>query len=47
MLAVGFSLDEIQNDITNTPASFEPSLDYIVVKILALRLKNLLVFLAL
>ncbi len=33
MLAVGFSLDEIQNDITNTPASFEPSLDYIVVKI--------------
>ncbi len=33
MLAVGFSLDEIKNDITNTPASFEPSLDYIVVKI--------------
>lgn len=33
MLAVGFSLDEIKNDITNTPASFEPALDYIVVKI--------------
>ncbi|WQT69149.1 carbamoyl-phosphate synthase large subunit [Helicobacter pylori] len=33
MLAVGFSLDEIKNDITDTPASFEPSLDYIVVKI--------------
>jgi carbamoyl-phosphate synthase large subunit len=34
MLAVGFSLDEIPNDITRvTPASFEPSLDYVVVKI--------------
>lgn len=33
MLAVGFSLDEIQNDITGTPASFEPSIDYIVTKI--------------
>ena len=33
-LAVGFSLDEIQNDITlQTPACFEPSLDYVVVKI--------------
>ncbi|MBK5227743.1 MAG: carbamoyl-phosphate synthase large subunit [Actinobacteria bacterium] len=33
-LAVGYSLDEIPNDITHkTPASFEPSIDYIVVKI--------------
>lgn len=33
-LAIGYSLDEIQNDITkSTPASFEPTLDYIVVKI--------------
>ncbi len=32
-LAVGYSLDEIQNDITQeTPASFEPTLDYCVVK---------------
>lgn len=33
LLAVGFSLDEIKNDITATPASFEPVLDYIVTKI--------------
>ncbi len=33
LLAVGFSLDEIKNDITGTPASFEPSIDYIVTKI--------------
>jgi len=33
-LAVGYTLDEIQNDITReTPASFEPSIDYCVVKI--------------
>ena len=33
-LAIGYSLDEIPNDITQkTPASFEPTLDYIVVKI--------------
>ncbi len=33
-LAVGYSLDELPNDITKkTPASFEPSLDYCVVKI--------------
>ena len=33
-LAVGFTLDEITNDITRTtPASFEPVMDYIVVKI--------------
>lgn len=32
-LAIGYTLDEIQNDITRvTPASFEPTLDYIVVK---------------
>lgn len=34
LVAVGFTLDEIPNDITReTPASFEPSLDYVVVKI--------------
>ncbi len=34
MLAVGYTLDEIPNDITKkTPASFEPSIDYVVVKI--------------
>ncbi len=33
-LAVGYTLDEISNDITrHTPASFEPSIDYVVVKI--------------
>src|SRR5439155_6659757 len=33
-LALGYTLDEIPNDITReTPASFEPSLDYVVVKI--------------
>ena len=33
-LAVGYSLDEIPNDLTRTtPASFEPTLDYVVVKI--------------
>jgi carbamoyl-phosphate synthase large subunit len=32
-LAVGYTLDEITNDITGvTPASFEPSIDYVVVK---------------
>src|SRR3954451_16669573 len=32
-LAVGYTLDEIPNDITKrTPASFEPALDYVVVK---------------
>ncbi|MCX2682644.1 carbamoyl-phosphate synthase large subunit [Campylobacter sp. MIT 21-1685] len=33
LLAVGFRLDEITNDITGTPASFEPVVDYIVTKI--------------
>ncbi len=33
-LAVGYSMDELSNDITReTPASFEPALDYVVVKI--------------
>ncbi len=33
-LAIGYTLDEIANDITRaTPAAFEPSLDYVVVKI--------------
>ena len=35
LLAVGYTLDELKNDITNgkTPASFEPSIDYVVTKI--------------
>jgi len=34
LLAIGYTLDEIPNDITGqTPASFEPALDYVVVKI--------------
>ena len=34
LLAVGYSLDEIANDITGeTPAAFEPTLDYVVVKV--------------
>jgi carbamoyl-phosphate synthase large subunit len=33
LLAVGFTLDEIQNDITGTTASFEPVIDYIVTKV--------------
>ena len=33
-LAIGYTLDEIENDITKvTPASFEPTLDYVVVKV--------------
>lgn len=33
-LAIGYSLDEVQNDITKvTPASFEPTIDYVVTKI--------------
>ncbi len=33
-LAVGYTLDEVRNDITReTPASFEPSIDYVVVKV--------------
>ncbi len=33
-LAVGYTLDELKNDITvTTPASFEPTLDYVVIKI--------------
>ena len=34
-LAVGFTLDELRNDITGgvTPASFEPSIDYVVTKV--------------
>lgn len=34
LLAVGYTLDELKNDITkHTPSSFEPSIDYVVVKI--------------
>ena len=32
-LAIGYTLDEIPNDITARPPSFEPTLDYIVVKV--------------
>ena len=33
-LAIGYTLNELQNDITGTtPASFEPSIDYVVTKI--------------
>ena len=34
-LAVGYTLDELDNDITNgrTPASFEPTIDYVVTKV--------------
>src|SRR3712207_6513111 len=33
-VAIGYTLDEIRNDITQeTPASFEPTLDYVVVKV--------------
>jgi carbamoyl-phosphate synthase large subunit len=33
-LALGYTLDEVKNDITKTtPASFEPSIDYVVVKV--------------
>ena len=34
-LAVGYTLDELRNDITGgvTPASFEPSIDYVVTKV--------------
>ncbi|HSK11098.1 MAG TPA: carbamoyl-phosphate synthase large subunit, partial [Vicinamibacterales bacterium] len=34
LLAIGYTLDEVRNDITRvTPASFEPSIDYVVVKV--------------
>ncbi|MEA1892366.1 MAG: carbamoyl-phosphate synthase large subunit [Campylobacterota bacterium] len=33
LLAVGYTLDEITNDITGTPASFEPVIDYVITKI--------------
>ncbi len=32
-LAVGYTLDELFNDITKTPASFEPTVDYVVTKV--------------
>ncbi|HEX4511928.1 MAG TPA: carbamoyl-phosphate synthase large subunit, partial [Polyangiaceae bacterium] len=31
-LAVGFTLDELENDITGTSAAFEPTIDYVIVK---------------
>ena len=42
-LAVGYTLDELANDITKgaTPASFEPTIDYVVTKIPALRLREI------
>ena len=40
-LALGYHLDEIPNDITRlTPASFEPTIDYVVVKIPAMELRE-------
>ena len=41
-LAVGYTLDELMNDITGgrTPASFEPSIDYVVQKFLASTSRN-------
>src|SRR5438876_11872502 len=34
LLAIGYTLDELANDITRkTPASFEPTIDYVVVKV--------------
>ncbi len=33
LLAIGYTLDEITNDITGTPASFEPVIDYVVTKV--------------
>jgi carbamoyl-phosphate synthase large subunit len=33
-IAIGMTLDEIRNDVTKeTPASFEPTVDYVVIKI--------------
>ena len=42
-LAVGYTLDEVANDITGgaTPASFEPTIDYVVTKNPALRLREI------
>jgi carbamoyl-phosphate synthase large subunit len=42
-LAVGYTLDEIANDITGgaTPASFEPTIDYVVTKIPRFRLREI------
>ena len=42
-LAVGFTLDELRNEITGgaTPASFEPSIDYVVTKIPAFRVREI------
>ena len=40
-LAIGYTLDELNNDITRvTPASFEPTIDYVVVKMAALRVRE-------
>ena len=42
-LAIGYTLDELDNDITKvTPASFEPTIDYVVTKYQDLLLKNFL-----
>ena len=40
-LAVGYALEEIDNDITGvTPASFEPTIDYVVTKVPAVRVRE-------
>ena len=41
-LAVGYTLDELQVNNKITPASFEPTIDYVVTKFQGLRLKNFL-----
>ena len=41
LLAVGYTLDELENEITGvTPASFEPAIDYVVTKMPRFALKN-------
>src|SRR5260370_2855515 len=40
-LAVGYRLDELKNDITKvTPASFEPTIDYVVTKVPRFNFEN-------
>ena len=42
LLAIGYRLDEIQNDITKTtPSCYEPALDYVVTKIPRFAFENL------
>ena len=44
-LAVGYTLDELKNEITKvTPASFEPTIDYVVTKIPRFTFEKFLLF---